>query len=105
VRCRDGHRTGVFVGNASGNLKYDVTAEVEIAVVNHAGRRLSHHLQLPAFGSQLVWLDDVVARLREHVGESGIAALQILSAGAELAGCVVGLSPHGAVGVERLRGY
>ena len=105
VRCRDGFRTGIFVGNASGNLKYDVTAEVEIAVVNNAGRRLSHHLQLPAFGSQMVWLDDVVARLKEHVGESGIAALQVLSAGAELTGCVVGLSPGGAVGLQRLRGY
>ncbi|HZA02751.1 MAG TPA: hypothetical protein VE665_10770, partial [Hyphomicrobiaceae bacterium] len=30
VRCRGGFRTGVFVANASGNLKYDMTAEVEI---------------------------------------------------------------------------
>ncbi len=70
VRCRDGYRTGVFVANASGNLKYDMNAEIEIAVINHAGRRLSHHLQLPAFGSQIVWLDDVMARLKEHVGRN-----------------------------------
>jgi hypothetical protein len=105
VRCRDGYRTGVFIGNASGNLKYDAAADVEIAVVNHAGRRLSHHLTLSAFGSDLVWLDDVAARLKEHVGESGVAALQVLSAGAELTACVVGLSPGGAVGLQRLRGY
>jgi len=105
VRCRDGYRTGVFVANASGNLKYDMAAEVEIAAINHAGRRLSHYLTLPAFGSQIVWLDDVMARLKEHVGESGIAALQVLSADADLSAHVVGLAPHGAVGLQHLWGY
>ena len=105
VRCRDGFRTGVFVGNASGNLKYDMAAEVEIAVINHAGRRLSHALELPAFGCRIVWLDDVMARLREHVGESGIAALQVLSADADLTAHVIGLSPNGAVGLQHLWGY
>jgi hypothetical protein len=70
VRCRDGYRTGVFVANASGNLKYDMAAEVEIAAINHAGRRLSHYLTLPAFASQIVWLDDVMARLKEHVARA-----------------------------------
>ena len=105
VRCRGGFRTGVFVANASGNLKYDMTAEVEIAAINHAGRRLSHYLTLPAFGSQLVWLDDVMARLKEHVGESGIAALQVRSADADLSTHVIGLSPDGAVGLQHLWGY
>lgn len=105
VRCRDGHRTGVFVANASGNLKYDMNAEIEIAAINHAGRRLSHYLTLPAFGSQIVWLDDVMARLKEHVGESGIAALQVLSADADLSAHVIGLAPNGAVGLQHLWGY
>jgi hypothetical protein len=105
VRCRDGFRTGVLVGNASGNLKYDMSAEVEIAVINHAGRRLCHSLLLPAFGSQIVWLDDVMARLKEHVGETGIAALQVRSADGDLTAQVVGLSPDGAVGLQHLWGY
>ena len=105
VRCRDGFRTGVLIGNASGNLKYDMSAEVEIAVINHAGRRLCHSLQVPAFGSQIVWVDDVMARLKEHVGESGIAALQVKSADADLTAQVVGLSPNGAVGLQHLWGY
>jgi hypothetical protein len=104
VRCRDGFRTGVFVGNASGNLKYDMTAEVEIAVINHAGRRVSHYLRLPAFGSQIVWLDDVIARLKEHAGEGGTAALQVLSADADLTAHVIALSPDGAVGLQHLEG-
>jgi hypothetical protein len=105
VRCRDGYRTGIVIANASGNLKYDVTAEAEITVINHAGRRLSHLVRLPAFASQVVWLDDVMARLKEHVGESGIAAVQVVSADADLTAHVIGLSPDGAVGLQQLWGY
>jgi hypothetical protein len=104
VRCRDGYRTGIVIANASGNLKYDVTAEAEIAVINQAGRRLSHQIWLPAFASQVVWLDDVVARLKEHVGEGGIAAVQVVSADADLTAHMIGLSPDGAVGLQHLWG-
>lgn len=105
VRCRDGYRTGVFVANASGNLKYDMKADVEISAINHLGRRLSHYLTLPAFGSTIVWLDDVLQGLADHVGASGIAALQVKSADADLTAHVIGLSPHGAVGLQHLWGY
>jgi hypothetical protein len=104
VRCRDGYRTGIVVANGSGNLKYDTTAEAEIAVINHTGRRLSHLVRLPAFASQVVWLDDVMARLKEHVGETGIAAVQVVSADADLTAHVIGLSPDGAVGLQHLWG-
>ena len=105
VRCRDGFRTGVFVANGSGNLKYDMTAECEIAAINHQGRRLSYYLKLPAFGCELVWLDDVMARLKDHVGETGIAALQVKSADADLTAHVLGIAPNGAVGLQHLWGY
>lgn len=105
VRCRDGYRTGVFVANASGNLAYDMSAEVEIGVINHAGRRISHFQALPAFGSSIVWLDDAVPGLLAHVGATGIAALQVKSADADLTAHVIGLSPQGAVGLQHLWGY
>lgn len=105
VRCRDGFRTGVFVANGSGNLKYAMTAECEISAINHHGRRLSYFLKLPAFGCELVWLDDVMARLKDHVGESGIATLQVKSADADLTAHVIGIAPNGAVGLQHLWGY
>jgi len=105
VRCRDGYRTGVIVANASGNLNYAMKADVEISAVNHAGRRLSHFLTLPAFASTIVWLDDVLPGLAAHVGQSGIAALQVKSSDADLTAHVIGLSPHGAVGLQHLWGY
>ena len=105
VRCRDGFRTGVFIANASGNLKYDMDAECEIAAINHKGRRLSYFLKIPAMGCELVWLDDVIARLKDHVGESGIAALQVKSADADLCTHVIGVSPNGAVGLQHMWGY
>lgn len=105
VRCRDGFRTGVFLANGSGNLKYDMTAECEIAAINHHGRRLSYHLRLAPFGCELVWLDDVLARLKDHVGESGIGTLQVKSADADLTAHVIGISPNGAVGLQHLWGY
>jgi hypothetical protein len=105
VRCRDGFRTGVFIANASGNLKYDMAAECEISAINHQGRRLSYFLKIPAMGGELVWLDDVMARLKDHVGESGIAALQVKSADADLCAHVIGVAPNGAVGLQHLWGY
>ncbi len=50
VRTKGGYRTAVYVANASGNLAYDMPAEVEISAINNAGRRLSYYLTLPAFG-------------------------------------------------------
>ena len=43
--------------------------------------------------------------LKQHVGESGIAALQVKSADADLTAHVLGLSPGGAVGLQHLWGY
>jgi hypothetical protein len=105
VRCKDGYRTGVYVANASGNLHYDMSAEVEISAINNAGRRMSYFLTLPAFGSDLVWLDDVLPELQKHIGESGIATLQVKSADADLNAHVLGISPSGAVGLQHLWGY
>jgi hypothetical protein len=105
VRTKGGYRTGVYVVNASGNLAYDMPAEVEISAINNAGRRLSHYLTLPAFGSQIVWLDDVLPDLARHVGASGIATLQVKSADADLNAHVIGVSPQGAVGLQHLWGY
>ncbi|HVZ02143.1 MAG TPA: hypothetical protein VHA35_21730 [Dongiaceae bacterium] len=105
VRCKDGYRTGVYVANGSGNLNYAMAAEVEISAINHAGRRLSHFTTLPAFASKLVWLDDELPELARHVGPSGIAALQVKSADADLTAHVIGTSPQGAVGLQHLWGY
>lgn len=105
VRTKDGFRTAVYVANASGNLKYDMPAEVEVAAINNAGRRLSYFFSLPAFGSRIVWLDDVLPQLSNHVGASGIATLQVKSGDADLTGHVIGLSPNGAVGLQHLWGY
>jgi hypothetical protein len=105
VRCKDGYRTGVYVANASGNLRYDMEAAVEISAINHAGRRLSHFTSLPPFGSRLIWLDDELADLVRHVGPTGLATLQVKSADADLTSHVIGTSPHGAVGLQHLWGY
>jgi hypothetical protein len=105
VRCKDGYRTGVYIANGSGNLKYDVAAEVELSAINHGGRRLSHFVTVPAFASRLIWMDDVLPDLVRHVGSSGIATLQVKSADADLTAHVVGTSPQGAVGLQHLWGY
>jgi hypothetical protein len=105
VRCKDGYRTGIYVANASGNLNYDMSAEVELSAINHDGRRLSHFATLPAFGARLIWLDDELPDLARHVGPTGIATLQVKSADADLTAHVVGASPEGAVGLQHLWGY
>jgi hypothetical protein len=105
VRCKDGYRTGVYLANASGNLNYDMVASVEISAINNSGRRLSHFVDLPAFGSRIVWLDDVLPNLAAHIGGSGVATLQVKSADADLTSHVIGTSPGGAVGLQHLWGY
>jgi hypothetical protein len=105
VRCKGGFRTAVNVVNGSGNLNYDMTAEVEISAINNAGRRLSYFTVLPPFASRLIWLDDELPDLAAHVGESGVATLQVKSADADLNAHVLGLSPEGAVGLQHLWGY
>jgi hypothetical protein len=105
VRCKDGYRTAVHVANASGNLKYDMTATIELSAINNGGRRLSHFVELPAFASRLIWLDDVLPDLARHVGPSGVATLQVKSADADLTCHVIGTSPQGAVGLQHLWGY
>jgi hypothetical protein len=105
VRSKGGYRTGVYVANASGNLRYDMAAEVEVSAINNAGRRLSHFFTLPAFGSNVVWIDDVLPELEAHLGRSGIGTLQVKSADADLNAHVIGLSPGGAVGLQHLWGY
>jgi hypothetical protein len=105
VRCKGGYRTAVYVANGSGNLNYDMLAEVEVSAINNAGRRLSLFLELPAFASRVVWLDDEIPGLTRHIGESGVATLQVKSADADLTAHVIGTSPSGAVGVQHLWGY
>jgi hypothetical protein len=105
VRTKNGYRTGVYIANGSGNLRYEMTAEAEISAINNAGRRLSHYVTLPAFGTRVVWLDDVLPDLAQHVGPSGAATLQVKSADADLTAHVIGVSPSGAVGVQHLWGY
>ena len=105
VRTKDGYRTGVYVTNASGNLAYDMPAEVEISAINNTGRRLSYFMTLPAFGARVVWLDDELPGLAQHLGASGIATLQVKSADADLNAHVIGVSPQGAVGLQHLWGY
>lgn len=105
VRCRGGYQTGVMIANASGNLNYAMAARCEISALNNEGYRLSHQVTLPPFGAEVVWLDDVLPGLQAHLGESGIGALQVTSADADVTAQVLGLSPQGAVGLQHLWGY
>lgn len=105
ARCKDGHRTAVFVANASGNLHYAMSAQCEISVINLAGQRRSHTITLPPFGIALVWLDEAIGDLAAHLGTGGIGTLQVKSADADLTAHVIGLSADGAVGLQHLWGY
>lgn len=105
ARCKDGHRTAIFVANASGNLNYAMAAACEISVINLAGQRRSHSLTLPPFGAEVIWLDEAINDLSGHLGPIGIGTLQVKSADADLTAHVLGLSPDGAVGLQHLWGY
>lgn len=105
ARTKGGHRTGVLISNASGNLDYRTQAAVTISVRNRDGVALNYDCTLAPFTCKLIWLDDVLPALSAHLGPSGIGALVVSSGDADLCAQVLSLSPSGSVGLQHLWGY
>lgn len=105
VRTKGGHRTGVLLTNASGNLGYRRRAEATLAALNLAGEALEARVQLSPFGAALVWLDEAMPGLGAHLGPEGIGPLVVTSGDADLCAQVLSVAPNGAVGLQHLWGY
>jgi hypothetical protein len=105
ARCDSGIRTGVMVVNASGRLAYRNTAEATFTVFNAKGQPVSGTATIAAFGWRLVWLDEIIPNLKEHLGAVANGALLVRSGDADLNCQLVTLTPQGAVSVQHLWGY
>jgi len=105
ARCDSGIRTGVMVVNASGRLAYRNTAEATFTVFNAKGLPVSGTATIAAFDWRLVWLDEIIPNLKEHLGPVANGALLVRSGDADLNCQLVTLTPQGAVSVQHLWGY
>ncbi|TDQ83826.1 hypothetical protein A8950_0369 [Dongia mobilis] len=105
VRCDRGLRTAVMAVHGSGRLGYRNRARTEFIAVNNAGKRLSGSVTIPSFTAQMIWLDELLPGLADHLGTSGNGALLVQSGDADLACQIVTTSPAGAVALQHLWGY
>ena len=105
ARCDAGLRTGVMIVNASGRLAYRTTAETTLTVFNNRGVPASGAVSVPAFSWRMVWLDELIPNLEEHLGAAANGALLIRSGDADLNCQLVTLTPQGAVSLQHLWGY
>ena len=79
ARCDRGYRTGVLVVNGSGWLGHKEPASVEFTVRALSGEGRSGSVQIPAFCWRIVWLDEVIGGLAEHLGQAGWGSLLVQS--------------------------
>ncbi|MCW5729820.1 MAG: hypothetical protein KIT20_03615 [Alphaproteobacteria bacterium] len=105
ARQGGGYRSALLVVNGSGRLDYAEAAGTEITVLNHDGAELSCHIEVPAFGWRLVWLDEAIPGLARHLAPTGVGTLLVQSGDADLNAQVVTLGDHGAVSLQHLWGY
>ncbi|MBI2253147.1 MAG: hypothetical protein HYU58_00855 [Proteobacteria bacterium] len=105
VRCDKGLRTGIMMVNGSGRLNYRVKARTDLIAINNDGARIQARLELPAFTWHMVWLDEILPGLTQHLGASGNGALLVQSGDADLNTQIITTSPAGAVALQHLWGY
>jgi hypothetical protein len=105
ARCDSGLRTGVMIVNASGRLAYRTVAEATFTVFNAEGNPLSGSVSIPAFNWRMVWLDEIIPDLAQHLGAVASGALLVRSGDADLNCQLVTLTPKGAVSLQHLWGY
>lgn len=105
VRCDQGLRTGIVIVNGSGRLNYSSSARIDLIVVNNDGVRQQTRVTVPAFTWRLVWFDEVMPNLAQHLGPSANGALLVQSGDADINSQIVTTSPKGAVAMQHLWGY
>lgn len=105
VRCGNGLRTGIMIVNGSGRLNYGSSARVDLIVLNNEGLRQQARVTVPAFTWRMVWFDEVIPTLAQHLGASGNGALLVQSGDADINSQIVTTSAQGAVAMQHLWGY
>src|SRR5262249_27024090 len=105
VRSGGGYRTGLLSVNGSGSLDYRRQAEIELTVYNDAGMPMTRPVALPPFAWRLHWIDALIPGLEAHLGESGVGALLVGSANADVNCQIVTTSSQGAVSLQHMWGY
>lgn len=105
VRCDHGLRTGVVAVHGSGRLGYRGQARTDLVALNSRGERRTATINVSAFTSKFVWLDELIPDLATHLGVSANGPLLVQSADADLNCQIVTSSPAGAVSLQHMWGY
>jgi hypothetical protein len=105
VRCDKGLRTGIMIVNGSGRLNYSTSARIDLIVINNEGARRQARVTVPAFTWRMVWFDQVIPDLAQHLGSSGNGALLVQSGDADINSQIITTSASGAVAMQHLWGY
>jgi len=99
-----GQRTALMLVHGSGNLRYASQAKVTIQVYDPQGRSLEKMVNIPAFGSQILWLDELFPDLSKFLFD-GYGSCLITSRQADLNVQLLTTTEAGGVSLQHLWGY
>ena len=104
VLAGSGFRSGVVIVNASGNLKYDISAICTIKIFNIEGVELSKNIEILPFQVITIWFDELFQELDQFLS-FGYGSCIITSADADLNTQIFSCSSSGSVALQHLWGY
>jgi hypothetical protein len=105
VRRRRGLRTGILVANAAGNLGHTARATVRLRLHSAAGSVKTNSVELNAFTTRLLWVDDLFDDLAGFLGDEGFGTCLVSCADADVNCQILTCSADGAVSLQHLWGY
>jgi hypothetical protein len=97
-------RVGISLANASGNLRYQTSADCIFKIIGLNGREVSAGATLPAFGCETFWLDDLFDDWRSLLPEEQGTVI-VESADADLNANLVTVHDTRSVSLQHMWGY
>ena len=105
VRSGGGLRTGILAANGAGNLHHATTATVRVRLHAPSGASRSSEVELPAFTSKVLWVDELFPDMAGFLGTEGYGAALVTSADADVNCQILTCSATGSVSLQHLWGY
>ncbi len=105
VRSGGGLRTGILAANGAGNLRHATTATVRVRLHAPSGASRSSEVELPAFTSKVLWVDELFPDMAGFLGTEGYGAALVTSADADVNCQILTCSATGSVSLQHLWGY
>ncbi len=105
ARATPGYRSALLVVHASGWSRYARQACLTIEALDAKGAPIRAEIELGGFQWRLIWLDDILPGLADHLRPSGIGPLLVHSHEGDMNCQLVTVNDKGAVALQHMWGY